>query len=332
MDEYSLVPVEHQPDFENASLVPVDHDPFSADGVTQQPQSQETQSQLAQPPPQQPATGAGRLYVDPAAKSTQASEESEFWDPDTENSDLSEPGRSAASTDAQAKPLPDWSRSFQPFGELKPATFTPTQQIGHHAIDALTALGVPLHNAQELATRIGNLLSLTPLGVAGSALDLIDAKRRDDLPGAVAAAVGLIPGAKGVGSIVAKEAGALASKVRLSPASWAARKGYSGVGTTANGGPTFAGTEHLYPAAQGQRNIVKIRLTGSRRADYRLANKEGRFIEKPKGYMWHHVDDFDPGTGKASVELIAKDAHDATLPHAGSVAQYEKHHGVRYKR
>lgn len=35
MAEYSLVPVEHQPDFENISLVPVD-DPFNDDGATQQ--------------------------------------------------------------------------------------------------------------------------------------------------------------------------------------------------------------------------------------------------------------------------------------------------------
>lgn len=36
MDDYSLVQVEHQPDFENVSLVPVDHDPFGVNGVTQQ--------------------------------------------------------------------------------------------------------------------------------------------------------------------------------------------------------------------------------------------------------------------------------------------------------
>jgi hypothetical protein len=40
-------------------------------------------------------------------------------------------------------------------------------------------------------------LTLTPLGVAGSFLNLIDAKRRDDFPGVLEAASGLIPGAKG---------------------------------------------------------------------------------------------------------------------------------------
>ena len=76
MDDYSLVPVEHQPDFENVSLVPVDHDPFGADGAIQQAPGQQAQSQPAQPP-QQHAMGVSRLYVGPAAKNTQASEERE---------------------------------------------------------------------------------------------------------------------------------------------------------------------------------------------------------------------------------------------------------------
>lgn len=89
MDDYSLVPVEHQPDFENASLVPVDHDPFSGGDATQQtptqlaqmpiqsPQSQpqvqqaqfrQPQAQPVQPEPptqpQQPAAGADQPAVD----------------------------------------------------------------------------------------------------------------------------------------------------------------------------------------------------------------------------------------------------------------------------
>jgi hypothetical protein len=34
MADYSLVPVDHQPDFGDASLVPVEHDPFGADSGT----------------------------------------------------------------------------------------------------------------------------------------------------------------------------------------------------------------------------------------------------------------------------------------------------------
>jgi hypothetical protein len=36
MPNYSLVPVDYQPDFDGYSLVPVDHDPFAADGPIQQ--------------------------------------------------------------------------------------------------------------------------------------------------------------------------------------------------------------------------------------------------------------------------------------------------------
>ena len=56
MPGYSLVPVDHQPDFDDYSLVPVDHDPFAADGVAQQSQIQQAQPQGS---PQQ-ATGAGQ--------------------------------------------------------------------------------------------------------------------------------------------------------------------------------------------------------------------------------------------------------------------------------
>src|SRR5436309_5686751 len=69
MPDYSLVPVDYQPDFGDYSLVPVDHDPFAEDGVTQQAQIQQppTPTQPAQPRPQtrpqQPATGAGQAGV-----------------------------------------------------------------------------------------------------------------------------------------------------------------------------------------------------------------------------------------------------------------------------
>jgi len=85
MADYSLVPVEHQPDFENVSLVPVEHDPFSADDATQraptqpaeipiqspQTQRQAQQAQFPQPQPQpapqtqlqQPATKANEPGV-----------------------------------------------------------------------------------------------------------------------------------------------------------------------------------------------------------------------------------------------------------------------------
>lgn len=45
MTEFSLVPVDHQPDFSDVSFVPVDHDPFSADDMIQQARTQ-LESQL----------------------------------------------------------------------------------------------------------------------------------------------------------------------------------------------------------------------------------------------------------------------------------------------
>ena len=60
MPDYSLVPVDHQSDFDDYSLVPVDYDPFAEDGVAQPAQIQLAQTQLQGPPQQQPATGAGQ--------------------------------------------------------------------------------------------------------------------------------------------------------------------------------------------------------------------------------------------------------------------------------
>lgn len=60
MPDHSLVPVDHQPDFDDYSLVPVDHDPFAADGLTQQAQIQLAQAQPQGPPQQPPATGGGQ--------------------------------------------------------------------------------------------------------------------------------------------------------------------------------------------------------------------------------------------------------------------------------
>ncbi len=50
MPDYSLVPVDYQPDFDGYSLVPVDYDPFAADGVTQQAQFQQPPTATAASP------------------------------------------------------------------------------------------------------------------------------------------------------------------------------------------------------------------------------------------------------------------------------------------
>jgi hypothetical protein len=186
MPDFSLVPVDHQPAFSDVSLIPVDHDPFSADGANQQVQAQPGQTQPTQI--QTPATGAAQPGVGALANNAQAPESGESWNPDSDQ----------PTTPSAAPTLPPDKVAFEPFGELKPATYTPTQRIGNLAADALMGLGMKPYFANDLASRVGSLLGITPLGVLGSALDLIDAKRRDDLPGVLTAAAGMIPGAKGV--------------------------------------------------------------------------------------------------------------------------------------
>ncbi|SEM31052.1 A nuclease of the HNH/ENDO VII superfamily with conserved WHH [Bradyrhizobium sp. OK095] len=176
-----------------------------------------------------------------------------------------------------------------------------------------------------------------PLRFAGGALGVLGPFSAARLGTGAGAAETLTPAVMdGVGRVAAKDAdvGLRTPKdtALRTPASRAAEKGYVGIGTTANGGPTFAGTEHLYPAAQGQRSIVNMPLTGSYRKDFALANEEGKFAQTPDGYMWHHVDDFNPQTGRGTFELVDEKAHNATRPHAGSVAQYVRQHGVPYKR
>lgn len=187
MADYSLVPVDHQPDFSDVSLVPVDHDPFSADDVVQQAQTQPAQN-LTKSPPQQPATGPTLPAVGAPTDNPQAATPGESYDPDSEPSNgvpVSSPlHNTSAAPISHPYSADDWARSH---GELKATTYAPTQRIGNLAADTLTGLGMQPYTANDLASRLGNLLGLTSLGVVGSGLDLIDAKRRDDLPGVLAA-------------------------------------------------------------------------------------------------------------------------------------------------
>jgi hypothetical protein len=148
--------------------------------------------------------------------------------------------------------------------------------------------------------------------------------------------------ARGVRGLLEVEEGgsarvALPQSEELAPHLQAARNGFPGVKVTQNGGPTFAGTDYLYPVQSGERNIVEITMTGTRSKDFELATRLANLVDKvpdganaPQGYVWHHVDNFDPLSGRATLELIQRDAHIATLPHIGSVRQYESYYRVIY--
>lgn len=96
MSDFSLVPVDHQPDFEEVTFIPVDHNPFSDDGATQQAQArvQEAQAQPAQTWPKEPATGVGQSPVGaPADRSKE---------PPASPGSPSAPGDTFATADAAA--------------------------------------------------------------------------------------------------------------------------------------------------------------------------------------------------------------------------------------
>ncbi len=105
-------------------------------------------------------------------------------------------------------------------------------------------------------------------------------------------------------------------------------------------GVDFTGSSALYPVSNGQQNIVKIKMTGSRYGDFKNANAQAGFYSgsgnytgksHPKGYTWHHLNDYDPSTNETTMQLVETGAHEATFPHEGSVRQFEQAHKVKYE-
>nr|WP_106781358.1 RHS repeat-associated core domain-containing protein [Lysinibacillus timonensis] len=90
----------------------------------------------------------------------------------------------------------------------------------------------------------------------------------------------------------------------------------------------FSNSPDLFPHPN---SIVTIPLTGSRESDFTAAYREAGIKRKDADdYTWHHVADFDPITGKSTMQLVKTETHKASLPHQGSVKQFEQHFGVEY--
>ena len=87
---------------------------------------------------------------------------------------------------------------------------------------------------------------------------------------------------------------------------------------------------------------VTIKMQGSRKQDFNTANKEAGILGcKGKAtttshkdhygeVTWHHVD-YDPKTNAARMQLVTTADHVASLPHGGSVSDFEQAHGVVYE-
>lgn len=95
------------------------------------------------------------------------------------------------------------------------------------------------------------------------------------------------------------------------------------------------GSQYIYMLDDGRPASVKIKLTGSREEDFKVANMYFNLGDMKKSpddnYVWHHVDDDDVRTGMATLQLVQIPAHEATKTHAGSVKQYEVDTGIKYK-
>jgi hypothetical protein len=293
MPDYTLIPVDYQPDFSDYSLVPVDYDPFAADDVIRKAQVQ------AEIQPQQPATAIGQPNAGAPTNNAQAAAAGESYDPDLDSAN-GVPGSgqpynpSAAPISPPGKPTVDWSRNDGPFGELKAATYTPTQHIGNFVASALMGLGMKPYTANDLTSRVGNVLGLTPLGVAGSALDLIDAKRRDDLGGAAVAAAGMLSGAKG-GLSARPPAG----------------KFYSVLFETKLGPTSYPGSRRAH---NQKANEDLLQAMEGDVAYARAMENEGVILQRtptglpprtpPPSFSWHHGD--EPGV----MQLVPREQHD----------------------
>ncbi|MCX8662519.1 HNH endonuclease [Gilliamella sp. B2911] len=93
----------------------------------------------------------------------------------------------------------------------------------------------------------------------------------------------------------------------------------------------FTGHADLFPTTGNQKNIVTIQLTGRRSSDFTQAYKEAGISAKDaKDYTWHHVADFDPTTGKFTMQLVKTQTHIDSYPHKGSAGQFADHFGVKY--
>jgi len=90
-----------------------------------------------------------------------------------------------------------------------------------------------------------------------------------------------------------------------------------------------------WPAAHHHRCDVQVQVPvvehpgpGRAVSGFKEAGLTRSQVKAAGKYTWHHLDDFDPATGRGTMQLITQSAHKASLPHTGSVAQFEKHFGL----
>lgn len=111
---------------------------------------------------------------------------------------------------------------------------------------------------------------------------------------------------------------------------------------TANGGVDFSSSDYILRTDAGEPIQVKIKATGDRAQDYKLAeqilkDEYGINIDfksmrtgSDKTHVWHHLDDYNVATNETTIQFIDIDAHKAIKTHAGSAKQYHIANGSGY--
>lgn len=117
---------------------------------------------------------------------------------------------------------------------------------------------------------------------------------------------------------------------KYSPYDRAISKGVEGVTETPNGGVSFENSDALYVTEAGRKGVVIIEATGSRSADFDKANEVLGLDEKPDGYTWHHLDNYNVKDNTVTLELVRDDVHNSVKPHSGGCAQYDAVYGPTY--
>lgn len=119
---------------------------------------------------------------------------------------------------------------------------------------------------------------------------------------------------------------------------------------SANGlSPDFSKTPQFLYQKNEIEGVFKIKMSGDRDEDKRIANKIANLDKTPPGYTWHHLDDFDPVTGECTMQLVEtavhkqikvgslkgqiQPLHEVLLAgkHVGAVAIWEDFYKVFYK-
>ena len=104
-----------------------------------------------------------------------------------------------------------------------------------------------------------------------------------------------------------------------------------GVSKTKNCGVSFKDSPELYKENK-KTGIVNITAQGKRNKDFNVANSKLGLNPKPKGYTWHHVDDYNVKERTMTLELVKTDVHKKTIPHAGGCMQYDAVNGSSYNK